>query len=162
MFVSELAAPVSEPADPKIDSIINQAMRSWRFDVAGMSVASSGLQVYIDMHDMSSQALQRLRDMNVTIEIVDASQKLVQGRIPPASLVVLANLPEVRFVRLPDYGMTPTIPEAPITFAMQVPETDPLSMELPTRTPVMASAIPWELLALTALAAGAVLMIFRR
>ncbi|MGH7429000.1 MAG: hypothetical protein ACREJ4_11700 [Candidatus Methylomirabilaceae bacterium] len=100
---------------PKISSTILDALRSGRLETdsnqsgtaeRSMSVTTEGLQVYIQMAEVSDATLAELRGLGVTIEITDPPQRLVQARVPPAQLETVANLASVTFIRLPDYGVS--------------------------------------------------------
>ncbi|HLC21310.1 MAG TPA: hypothetical protein VJM10_04280, partial [Candidatus Methylomirabilis sp.] len=71
-----------------------------RFDQQGR------LEVYITVEEVAEGSLTALRNAGVDIEIYDASQRLVQGWVSTAQLQVIADLPAVRFIDLPSYGVT--------------------------------------------------------
>lgn len=74
-----------------------------RFDDQGR------LEVYITVEEVTEKgALTTLRNAGVEIEIYDASQRLVQGWVSSAQLQAVADLPGVRFIDLPNYGVTNT------------------------------------------------------
>jgi len=70
-----------------------------------MNLTTEGLQVYIQMVEVSEATLRELHALGVTIELADPAQHLVQARVPLTQLEAVANLPSVSFVRLPDYGI---------------------------------------------------------
>jgi hypothetical protein len=99
---------------PKMSSAIVDALHSGRLQKGpeqqppldpAFSLTSAGLQVYIEMVEVSDATLAELRALGVTIEVTDPRQRLVQARVPPAQLEAVAGLPSVRFIRLPDYGV---------------------------------------------------------
>jgi hypothetical protein len=69
------------------------------------SITTEGVQVYLDVVEVSEATLASLRALGVTIEVTDAVQRLIQGRVPLDRLEAVADLPSVRFIRLPDYGV---------------------------------------------------------
>ncbi|HZY32040.1 MAG TPA: S8 family serine peptidase [Candidatus Methylomirabilis sp.] len=74
-----------------------------RFDDQGR------FEVYITVEEVTEQgALTALRNAGVEIEIYDASQRLVQGWVSSTQLQDVAGLPGVRFIDLPNYGVTNT------------------------------------------------------
>ncbi len=100
---------------PKISSAILDALRSGRLQTdssqsrapdGSMSLTEEGLQVYIQVVEVSEATLADLRGLGVTVEITDPAQRLVQARVPPAQLETVANVPGVTFIRLPDYGIS--------------------------------------------------------
>jgi hypothetical protein len=99
---------------PRISSAILDALRSGRLQTDSnrppaldgpMSLTEEGLQVYIEVVEISEATLAELRGLGVIVEIMDPAQRLVQARVPPAQLESVANLPFVTFIRLPDYGI---------------------------------------------------------
>ena len=65
----------------------------------------TGVQVYLLLSEVTDDALNGLRAAGVTIEIPDAAHHRVQARVPPGRLEVVASLPGVNFVRLPNYAV---------------------------------------------------------
>jgi hypothetical protein len=107
-----LAGPPTK--HPKLSSAIVDALLSGRLQKGSdqqpslnpaFRLSAAGLQVYIEMVEVSEAALGELRKMGVTVEVSDHAQRLVQARVPPAQLEAVADLPIVRFIRLPDYGV---------------------------------------------------------
>ena len=99
---------------PKISSAILDALEAGRWQKESdrqlspdpmFRLDSAGLQVYIEMVEVSAATLAELQAMGVTIEVTDPKQRLVQARVPPAQLKAVAALASVRFIRLPDYGV---------------------------------------------------------
>jgi hypothetical protein len=99
---------------PKISSAILDALESGRWQKESdrqlspdptFRLDSAGLQVYIEMVEVSAATLAELQAMGVTMEVTDPKQRLVQARVPPAQLRAVADLASVRFIRLPDYGV---------------------------------------------------------
>jgi len=99
---------------PKISSVIIDALESSRLQKGSdrqpspdpmFNLDAAGLQVYIEMVEVSAATLAELQAMGVTIEVTDPAQRLVQARVPPARLEAVADLSSVRFIRLPDYGV---------------------------------------------------------
>jgi len=73
-----------------------------RFDQQGR------IEIYITLEEVTEGTLNALRNAGVEIEIYDANQRLVQGWMLPAQLQTVAGLPGVRFIDLPNYGVTNT------------------------------------------------------
>jgi hypothetical protein len=83
-------------------------------------VSGGGVQVYIEVSAVSLEHLGALRDNGVTIQIVgepipDQSRgevltkvPTVQGLLPVSMINQVSALPFVRYIRLPDYGLTNT------------------------------------------------------
>jgi len=105
---------------PKIASRVTQmagppSALAQRGDVAQMMRVAPGfarsdvqgrIEVYITLEEVTESTLAALRNAGVEIEIYDPAQRLVQGWILPARLQEVADLPVVRFVDLPNYGVT--------------------------------------------------------
>jgi len=98
---------------PKISSAILDALRPGHLQAdsnqsrapdRSLDLTEQGLQVYIQMVEVSEATLADLRGLGVTVEIADPALRLVQARVPPGQLETVADLPGVTFVRLPDYG----------------------------------------------------------
>ncbi len=70
------------------------------------SDAQGRIEVYITLEEVTESSLLALRNAGVEIEIYDPSQRLVQGWVLPAQLNAVGDLPVVRFVDLPSYGVT--------------------------------------------------------
>lgn len=97
----------------KMSSAVVEAIRSGRLQTEAapqsaedrsMSHTSVGLQVYVEVVEVSEATLADLRALGVAIELADPGQRLVQARVPVTQLEAVANLPIVRFIRLPDFG----------------------------------------------------------
>lgn len=65
-------------------------------------------QVYILMSAVTEENLSELKANGVAIEIVDASHRRVQARVPVTRLQLIAELPFVNFIRLPSYARAMT------------------------------------------------------
>lgn len=81
-----------------------------------MKVTATGeVQVYIEMNDLSTDTLSKLRSYGVTVQIVSRQKPdktkgevrttvpTVQGMLPIERIDAVAALPFVRYIRLPDY-----------------------------------------------------------
>lgn len=66
------------------------------------------VQVYIEVREMTDANLEELRMAGATIELKDEAQRIVQAEVPLARLEQVAELPFVRLVRLPKYGIRHT------------------------------------------------------
>jgi len=100
---------------PKISSAILDAIASRHLQIESgrqrspnstMSLTPAGLQVYMEEVEVSESTLADLRALGVTIELTDPGQRLAQARVPPALLEAVASLSSVKFIRLPDRGVS--------------------------------------------------------
>ncbi len=64
------------------------------------------IQVYIKLHELDETKLETLKEQGLRIDIYDPDEKLVQGWANPAQLRAISELPFVRFIDLPAYGVT--------------------------------------------------------
>lgn len=64
------------------------------------------LEVMIDMMEVTEDTLKELQARGCSIEIYDPVQRLVQAWIPMERLREVAGLPFVKFLDLPNYGVT--------------------------------------------------------
>jgi subtilisin family serine protease len=96
----------------KIGSAVIEAIRSGQLqpEVASRStedqskgLTPAGIQVYIEVIEVSEVTLAELEALGVTVELTDPAQRLVQARVPVTRLEAVADLPSVRFIRLPDF-----------------------------------------------------------
>ncbi len=78
------------------------ASRFARFDEQGR------VQIYITLNEVTGDNLDVLGKAGVDIEIYDEGQRLVQGWVPHSQIEVVADLAFVRFIDLPNYGVTNT------------------------------------------------------
>jgi len=120
LSASNVGASVGSKGHPKIASRLTQVAgmvsasiqaeqlvqlteivsRFARFDQQGR------VEFYITLDQVTEETLNALRSAGAEIEIYDAGQRLVQAWIAPARIEALADLPFVRFVDLPNYGVT--------------------------------------------------------
>ena len=78
----------------------SQSLRGVRVDVAGR------LEVMIQTTQVTPVVLKELEDLGNSIEIYDAAQNLVQAWVPVEQITAVAALPFVKFLDLPNYGVT--------------------------------------------------------
>lgn len=71
-----------------------------RMDEAGR------LEVMIDMTEVTGDTVKELQARGCSIEIYDPAQHLVQAWVPIERLREVAGLPFVKFLDLPNYGVT--------------------------------------------------------
>jgi hypothetical protein len=71
-----------------------------KYDQEGMA------QVYITLYELNQQNLEKLKSEGVNIEIYDQSLNLVQGRVKPDNIDHLSELPFVKFIDFPNYGIS--------------------------------------------------------
>lgn len=64
------------------------------------------VEVMIDMTEVTGDTLKELQARGCSIEIYDPAQRLVQIWIPMERLREVAGLPFVKFLDLPNYGVT--------------------------------------------------------
>ncbi len=64
---------------------------------------TGGVQVFVIVDEMSRDSRDALEALGAQIERVDEEALIVQAQVPAESLRQIANLPDVRKVRLPDY-----------------------------------------------------------
>jgi hypothetical protein len=84
----------------RLPKSVQDAMQARRLRVDD----SGGVQVYLLVSQVTDDALDELRAAGVTIEIPDAAHHRIQARVPASRLEVVASLPGVNFVRLPNYA----------------------------------------------------------
>jgi hypothetical protein len=85
----------------RLPKSVQDAMQARRLRVD----AVTGVQVYLLLADVNDDVLNGLRAAGVTIEIPDPEHHRVQARVPPGRLEVIASLPGVNFIRLPNYAV---------------------------------------------------------
>jgi subtilisin family serine protease len=110
----ERIGPVASAKHPKISPMILHRLNiqeglvipegGLAIDIGAMDTSEKGLQVYIELEELSQEILEQLKTWDVTIEIVEPIHKLVQARIPLDRLEQVSRFPFVKFIRLPDYG----------------------------------------------------------
>lgn len=76
------------------------SLQGVRLDEAGR------LEVMIDMTEVTGDTLEELQARDCSIEIYDPTQRLVQAWVPMDRLREVAGLPFVKFLDLPNYGIT--------------------------------------------------------
>lgn len=64
------------------------------------------LEVMIDMTEVTGDTLKELQARDCSIEIYDPTQHIVQAWVPMDKLREVAGLPFVKFLDLPNYGIT--------------------------------------------------------
>ncbi|MDE2180252.1 MAG: hypothetical protein KGJ40_05300 [candidate division NC10 bacterium] len=77
-----------------------RSLQGVRLDEAGR------LEVMIDMTEVTEDTLRELHARGCSIEIYDPVQHLVQAWVPMERLREVAGLPFVKFLDLPNYGVT--------------------------------------------------------
>jgi hypothetical protein len=85
----------------RLPKSVQDAMQARRLRVDDQT----GVQVYLLLSEVTDDALNGLRAAGVTVEIPDAEHHRVQARVPPGRLEVVASLPGVNFIRLPNYAV---------------------------------------------------------
>ncbi len=79
----------------------------WSEELSGARTDSAGrLELMIQTTEISAQILKELEKHGCSIEIYDIGQNLVQGWIAPERVRELAGLSFVKFLDLPNYGVT--------------------------------------------------------
>lgn len=78
----------------------HESLETTRVDQVGR------LEVMIEMTEITSQTLKDLEARGSSIEIYDTAQRLVQAWVPPGRIGEVAALPFVKFIDLPNYGVT--------------------------------------------------------
>jgi subtilisin family serine protease len=96
--ISSVIADHTAPDRPMTESYLQPGLE------ISMNFTGEGLQVYIEMGEVSEAMLGDLRALGASIEIYDPAQRLIQARVPVAQLEAVAELRSVKFIRLPDYG----------------------------------------------------------
>ncbi len=74
--------------------------RNFRIDERGR------IQVYVKLHEIDESKLEDLKKHGLTIEIYDNETKLVQGWSLPSQIKAISELPSVKFIDLPTYGVS--------------------------------------------------------
>lgn len=77
-----------------------RSLQGVRLDEAGR------VEVMIDMTEVTGDTLKELEARGCSIEIYDPAQHLVQAWVPMERLREVAGLPFVKFLDLPNYGVT--------------------------------------------------------
>ena len=75
------------------------------WSLGGVVQDATGVQVYIQMVEVTESALADLRALGVNVEVTDPAQRLVQARVPLTQLEAVASLSSTTLIRLPDYGL---------------------------------------------------------
>ncbi len=79
----------------------------WGQALGGVRVDETGrLEVMIQTTETSTRVLKELEVHGMSIEIYDAAQNLVQAWLPTDRIKEVAALPFVKFLDLPNYGVT--------------------------------------------------------
>ena len=79
----------------------------WTESVQGVRVDQAGrLEVMIQTTEITPEVLQEVEASGGAIEIYDAAQHLVQAWIPVDKIREVAALPFVKFLDLPNYGIS--------------------------------------------------------
>jgi len=79
----------------------------WRDALQTARVDQIGrLEVMIETTETTPQVLKELDARGSSIEIYDPAQNLVQAWVPPGKIGDVATLPFVKFIDLPNYGVT--------------------------------------------------------
>jgi len=87
-------------------------MPPWSHTLTGARVDGAGrLEVMIQTTETTAEVLKELETRGGSIEIYDAAQNLVQAWISPEQIREIAALPFVRFIDLPNYGVTDRLRE---------------------------------------------------
>ena len=64
------------------------------------------IQIYIKLYEIDESKLEDLKKHGLTIDIYDNKEKLVQGWVLPSQIKIISELPYVKFVDLPTYGVS--------------------------------------------------------
>jgi subtilisin family serine protease len=98
------AAPRNHPRISSSLSQVGGALLDSRATPNGAqgNIDGTPVQVYVHLTDYDADYVSRLVEKGAKIEIVEASVKIIQARIPPGSLESIAELPFVRFIDEPD------------------------------------------------------------
>jgi hypothetical protein len=64
------------------------------------------IQIYIQLHEIDESKLEDLKKNGVTIDIYDNKRKLVQGWASPSKIKIISELPSVKSIDLPTYGVS--------------------------------------------------------
>ena len=84
-----------------------RTMPQWTESIHGARVDETGrLELMIQTTQISPEALKALEDRGSSIEIFDPAQNLVQAWVPTDRMREVAALPFVKFLDLPNYGIT--------------------------------------------------------
>ncbi len=110
--------PSREKPPQKISSSLSDAIKQLKslpetkneaIDIMGrtFSVDEEGrIQIYIKLFELNDSNLEDLKNHGVKIDIYDAEQKLVQGWALPGQIKTISELPYVKFIDLPTYGVS--------------------------------------------------------
>jgi subtilisin family serine protease len=82
-----------------------RARRGWAIEGGPARLAATGLRVYLEVAAVPPTLAAELAARGGSLELVDPAGRLIQASVPPARLGEVADLPWVRLVRLPDYGV---------------------------------------------------------
>ena len=64
------------------------------------------IQIYIKLFELNDLNLEDLKKHGVKIDIYDGEKKLVQGWALPGQIKLISELPYVKFIDLPTYGVS--------------------------------------------------------
>lgn len=64
------------------------------------------IQIYIQLYEIDESKLEDLKKHGVTIDIYDNQQKLIQGWALPKDIKTISELPFVKTIDLPAYGVS--------------------------------------------------------
>ena len=108
-------APSKEKQPQKISSSLLNVIKTVesRSDKEGLSANKAAhideegnIQVYVTLYEFDETKLETLKEQGLKIDIYDPDEKLVQGWANPAQIRAISELAFVKFIDLPDYGVT--------------------------------------------------------
>lgn len=98
--ISSSLLNVIETVEPTSDKEGLSANKTAHIDKEG------NIQVYIELYELDETKLETLKEQGLRIDIYDPDEKLVQGWANPAQIRAISGLTFVKFIDLPDYGVT--------------------------------------------------------
>ncbi|MGH7799642.1 MAG: hypothetical protein ACREOW_03310 [Thermodesulfobacteriota bacterium] len=85
---------------PTKEGVLSKSNSAIRMDEEGR------IQIYIKLYEVDENKLEELRKNGLTIDIYDNKEKLVQGWALPKQIKMISELPYVKFIDLPTYGVS--------------------------------------------------------
>jgi aspartate 1-decarboxylase len=111
-------APQEKKSIPNISSTLSDVMNylesnsskkdqilSYNGNAARISKEGQ-IQIYIRLYEIDESKIEELKKHGVAIDIYDNKQKLIQGWASPHQIKIISELPYVKTIDLPTYGVS--------------------------------------------------------
>lgn len=85
---------------PTKEGVLSKSNSAIRMDEEGR------IQIYIKLYEVDESKLDELKKNGLTIDIYNNQEKLVQGWALPSQIKIISELPYVKIIDLPTYGVS--------------------------------------------------------